>query len=476
MADASGFTSKRATTFAVYAAMIAATVVGFLWIGSAGTELVAPPPGKGVVHFGEAAAKAESHTLLHVLVALLVVILASRALGAVFRYVNQPPVIGEVVAGILLGPSLLGRVAPEVSAYILPTTVAPYLSVVAQVGVILYMFLVGLALDTKLLSSKTHTTLAISHASIVAPFLLGAIVALFIYPILSSSDVPFGVFAMFMGVSLSVTAFPVLARILTDRKMHKTKLGVIAISCAAVDDVTAWCLLALMVSVAQARLGGAVFTVGLTLVYIALMFSVARPLVHAFCRKQEIRGEIGSSAIVGAFVAVLSSALIAEFIGVHALFGAFLIGAVIPHESRLAKELLRRLEDVVVILLLPAFFAFTGMRTQIGLVSGLEHWLICGVIIAVACAGKFGGSTLAARLSGLGWRDSACLGVLMNTRGLMELIVLNIGLDLKVISPTLFTMLVIMAVVTTLATSPILARLTRGTSLAEPDLSTARGV
>jgi Kef-type K+ transport system membrane component KefB len=474
MAEASGFTSNRATTFAVYTAMIAATVVGFLWIGSAGSGLVAPPPGAGVVQFGEAAAKTESHTLLHVLVALLVVILASRALGAVFRYVNQPPVIGEVVAGILLGPSLLGRVAPEVSAYILPTTVAPYLSVVAQVGVILYMFLVGLALDTKLLSSKTHTTLAISHASIVAPFLLGAIAALFIYPVLSSSDVPFGVFAMFMGVSLSVTAFPVLARILTDRKMHKTKLGVIAISCAAVDDVTAWCLLALMVSVAQARLGGAVFTVGLTLVYIVVMFSVARPLVHALCRKQEIRGEIGSSAIVGAFVALLSSALIAEFIGVHALFGAFLVGAVIPHESRLAKELLRRLEDVVVILLLPAFFAFTGMRTQIGLVSGLEHWLICGVIIAVACAGKFGGTTLAARLSGLGWRDSACLGVLMNTRGLMELIVLNIGLDLKVISPTLFTMLVIMAVVTTLATSPILARLMRGTSLSEPDLSTAR--
>jgi Kef-type K+ transport system membrane component KefB len=475
MAEASGFTSKRATTFAVYAAMLVAAVLGFLWIGSAGTKLLAPPPAEGVVQFGEAAAKTESHTLLHVLVALLVVILASRALGALFRYVNQPPVIGEVVAGILLGPSLLGRVAPDVSAYILPVTVAPYLSVVAQVGVILYMFLVGLALDTKLLSSKTHTTLAISHASIVAPFVLGAIAALFIYPILSSSDVPFGVFAMFMGVSLSVTAFPVLARILTDRKMHKTRLGVIAISCAAVDDVTAWCLLALMVSVAQARLGGAVFTVGLTLLYIAVMFSVARPLVQKICRNQEMRGEIGPSAIVGAFVALLSSALIAEFIGVHALFGAFLVGAVIPHESRLAKELLRRLEDVVVILLLPAFFAFTGMRTQIGLVSGLEHWLICGVIIAVACAGKFGGSTLAARLSGLGWRDSACLGVLMNTRGLMELIVLNIGLDLKVISPTLFTMLVIMAVVTTLATSPILARLMRGSSLAEPDLSAARG-
>lgn len=475
MAEASGLTSSRITTFAVYAVMIAATVGGFLWIGSVGGSLVAPPAPAGAVRFGETAAKAESHTLLHVLVALLIVILASRALGALFRYVNQPPVIGEVVAGILLGPSLLGRVAPEISAYILPTTVAPYLSVVAQVGVILYMFLVGLALDTKLLSSKTHATLAISHASIVAPFLLGAVAAYFIYPVFSSADVPFGVFAMFMGVSLSVTAFPVLARILTDRKMHKTKLGVIAISCAAVDDVTAWCLLALMVSVAQARLGGAFFTVGLTLVYIALMFSVVRPLVHAFCRRQEVRGEIQPSAIVAAFVALLASALLAEFIGVHALFGAFLVGAVIPHDSLLSRELLRRLEDVVVILLLPAFFAFTGMRTQIGLVSGLEHWLVCGAIIIVASVGKFGGSTLAARFSGLGWRDSACLGILMNTRGLMELIVLNIGLDLKVLSPTLFTMLVIMAVVTTLATSPILARLMRGTSLTEPDLSAARG-
>ena len=473
MAEPSGFTRSRISTLAVYAAMIAAAVGGFFWIRSAGGTLVAPPP-SGAVHFGETAAKGDSHTLLHVLVALLVVILASRALGTVFRFINQPPVIGEVVAGIMLGPSLLGRMAPDVSAYILPPTVAPYLSVVAQVGVILYMFLVGLHLDTALLRSKTHSTLAISHASIVAPFVLGAAAALWIYPQLSSSDVPFSVFAMFMGVSLSVTAFPVLARILTDRNMHKSKLGVIAISCAAVDDVTAWCLLALMVSVAQARLGGAVFTVALTLVYIAFMFGVARPIVHRICQRQEVRGEVSKAAIVAAFVGLLGSALLAEFIGVHALFGAFMLGAVIPHDSLFAKELLRRLEDIVVILLLPAFFAFTGMRTQIGLVSGLGNWLICAAIILVACAGKFGGSTLAARLSGLGWRDSACLGVLMNTRGLMELIVLNIGLDLKVISPTLFTMMVIMAVVTTLATSPILHRLMRGTSLAEPELSTAR--
>lgn len=468
----SSLSASGLKTTVAYGAMIAATIAAFLWIRSFGAELTAPEPATEAV-FGQSGAKAHVDTLLHVLLALLVVIVASRVLGTVFRYFQQPAVIGEVIAGILLGPSLLGRVAPSASVYLLPPTVAPYLGVIAQVGVILFMFLVGLELDTGLLRKKTHATLAISHASIIAPFLLGATAALWLYPRLSSSDVPFAVFAMFMGVSMSVTAFPVLARILTDRGMHKSRLGVIAISCAAVDDVTAWCLLAFVVSIAQSRMGGAMITIGLTVGYIAAMFVVVRPIVHRLVRKQEVRQRLSQGATAVVFVGLLLSALTTEYIGIHAVFGAFLLGAVIPHESLLAKSLTQKLEDLVIVLLLPAFFAFTGMRTQIGLVSGATNWLICGVLILVACLGKFGGTTLAARLSGLSLRDSASLGALMNTRGLMELIVLNIGLDLKVISPTLFAMLVIMALVTTFATTPIVHLLTRGRSLDEPDLTAA---
>jgi Kef-type K+ transport system membrane component KefB len=460
-------------TMAGYAAMILLAAAAFMAIRHAGADLVAPEPA-GDVRFGAAASGAQGHALLHVLLALVAVIIASRALGRLFKLFHQPAVIGEVLAGILLGPSLLGRLSPAASAYLLPTSVAPFLQVIAQVGVILFMFLVGLELDTGLLRKKTHSTLAISHASILAPFVLGSLLALWIYPKLSTRDVPFGVFAMFMGVSMSVTAFPVLARILTDRGIHKTRLGVIAISCAAVDDVSAWCLLAIVAGVAQAQAGRAAVTIGLSVAYIGFMFAVVRPVVKRVVRRQELTQRLGQNGAAVVFVGLLLSALATEFIGIHAIFGAFLLGAVIPHDSRLSRDLTTKLEDLVVVLLLPAFFAFTGMRTQIGLVAGAENWAICGLVIAVACVGKFGGSAVAARLSGLPWRDSAALGILMNTRGLMELIVLNIGLDLHVISPTLFAMMVIMALVTTFATTPILHLLTRRSDLVDRETAGAR--
>jgi Kef-type K+ transport system membrane component KefB len=441
-----------------YGTMLGGTVAAFLFLRSYGAGLVAPLAEH--VESAAAATPPASDTLMHVLLALTVVILVARAFGAAFRFIQQPPVIGEVIAGIALGPSLLGRIAPGVSQFLLPTAVAPFLSVIAQVGVILFMFLVGLELDTSRIRERAHATVAISHASIVVPFLLGSTMALWLYPILSSRDVPFTTFALFLGVSLSVTAFPVLARILTDRGMHKTRLGVVALTCAAVDDVTAWCLLAFIVGVVKARASGALGTVGFSALYVAGMFSFVRPMAAHFVRKQELVKSLPQSAIAVVFVALLLSALATEAIGIHALFGAFLLGAIIPHESQLARELTKRLEDIVVVLLLPAFFAFTGMRTQIGLVSGVAQWSICLAIVVAASAGKFGGTFLAGRLTGLGPRDAASLGVLMNTRGLMELIVLNLGLDLHVISPTLFAMLVLMAVITTLATTPALHVLT----------------
>jgi Kef-type K+ transport system membrane component KefB len=460
---------RRVLTGALgYFLLLGIAVGGFFLVKSLGSTLVAPAP----AHVAEVrAASASADVLYHVLIAMAVVIIAARACGALCKRFQQPPVIGEVIAGILLGPSLMGDLAPTTMAYLLPASVAPFLAIIAQIGVILFMFLVGLELNTSQLKQRTSATVAISHASICVPFILGSVLALWLYPVLSTSDVSFSVFALFLGVSLSVTAFPVLARILTDRGMHKTQLGIVALTCAAVDDVTAWCLLAFLMAVAKANLSSAVITFALTGLYLGFMLVVARPLITRAVHAQELRKSVSQGAVAVVIVGLLLSALATEAAGIHAIFGAFLLGALIPHDSRLARDLTHKLEDLVVVLFLPAFFAFTGMRTQIGLVHGATEWLLCGVILLTATVGKFGGSFVAARVSGFGNRDAASLGILMNTRGLMELIVLNVGLDLGILSPTLFAMLVLMAVITTFATTPILHLLTRNTV---PACATAR--
>jgi Kef-type K+ transport system membrane component KefB len=449
---------SRSGTIAAYAAMLGIAGLAFWLLESRGELLVAPPPAPGAPVFEGGSEKANPHVLMHVLLALAVVIIAARAVGALFKKLQQPAVIGEVIAGIMLGPSVLGAIWPQATAYLVPPNVAPFLGIIAQVGVVLFMFLVGIELDTDLLKKRTTASVAVSHASIVVPFVLGTTLSLWLYPKLSTSDVPFLPFALFLGVSLSVTAFPVLARILTDRRMQKSELGVMALTCAAVDDVTAWCLLAFVVAVARAQFAGAIVTMALSAAFVAFMLLVVKPLLaRTFAEKRQLT-QVHMAFV---FVGLLISALATEAIGIHALFGAFLFGAIIPHDSSLGLEVTDKLTDVVVVFLLPAFFAFTGMRTMIGLVSGWEHWAMVGAIVLLATAGKFGGSFAAARLVGLETRKAAALGVLMNTRGLMELIVLNVGLDLRVISPTLFAMMVIMAVVTTFATSPLLSLIMR---------------
>lgn len=451
-----------------YAGMLAAAVGLFFWIRSAGESLIAPVR-MTLGHYAKNAPSEPISLFTHVLLALVIVLLCARGLGAFFQRFGQPPVIGEMIAGILLGPSLLGRVSPALFNYVLPNQVAPYLSVIANIGVILYMFLVGVELNTKLLRKRTHASIATSHASIVVPFILGSALALWLYPMYSTNDVRFVVFALFMGVSMSVTAFPVLARVVTDRGMQQDQLGNIALACAAIDDVTAWCLFALVVSVAQAHAGRVLLTLGLTAGFIFSVFVFLRPAADWFVRHHAAhRRETGQSSIVIACVALLLAALTTQWIGIHALFGAFLVGTIIPHDSRLAQDIKQKFEDLVVILFLPAFFAFTGLRTQIGLLHGGADWAICLVIIIVASVGKFGGGTIAAWLTGLGWREAASLGILMNTRGLMELIVLNVGLDLGVLSPALFAMLVIMAIVTTFSTTPVLQVLARERRPARP--------
>jgi Kef-type K+ transport system membrane component KefB len=447
--------SGRVRTGFAYAAMLACAAVAWLFIREKGEALVATlapsVPAEG-------AATGHATTLATVLLALAAITVLARLLGSVFqRWLGQPPVIGEIVAGLVLGPSVLGAIWPDAYAFVLPTAAAPYVGLVAKIGVVLFMFLVGLELDPKLLRGKTHATVAISHASILLPFLLGSSLALWMYPRYATSNVSFTVFSLFAGVSLSVTAFPVLARILTDRKVQRTPLGVTALSCAAADDVSAWTLLAFVVGVARAEVASALWTIPMIAGFVTVMLVVVRPFFAWLAAREEESVEpLSQTTLAAVFVGLLLAAFATESIGIHALFGAFLFGAMLPHDSRLAAQVRARLEDVVVVLFLPAFFAFTGMRTQLGLLGGAQDWIVCGLVILAATVGKFGGTFIAARLSGLGWRESSALGALMNTRGLMELIVLNLGLDLGVISPTVFAMLVIMALVTTFLTTPVL--------------------
>jgi Kef-type K+ transport system membrane component KefB len=443
------------TPLVIYGAMVCATVGAFLAVRQAGRGLTAPLTRAAEIQAGPSPGL-QSDLLLRVLVALVVVVVTARVMGLVFSWLRQPAVVGEVVAGLFLGPSILGRWQPELAARLLPPSTGPHLAMFATVGVVIYMFLVGLGIDLTALRGHRRATVAISHASIGVPFVLGSTLALLLYPRLSTANVPFTSFGLFCGVAMSVTAFPVLSRILRERRIQGSSLGTVALTCAAVDDLTAWSLLALVVAVARNRWQDALVGAILLAAYLAVMAVGVRPVVARLCAAVERRGTLGSGGTALFLVAVLSSAVTTEYLGIHAAFGAFLLGAVVPAGSVAAVQLKDKLEDLVVVLFLPAFFAYTGLRTRVDLVSGLDQWLLCALIMATACAGKFGGASLAARFSGLSWRDSASLGVLMNTRGLMELIVLNIGLDLNVIPPTLFAMFVIMAVLTTLATTPLL--------------------
>lgn len=445
--------------------LILIAVLLFLLIRSLGQELPAP-----AAESATAAVKsgAKVDVLPHILFALVIIILSARVLGGIFAWLGQPPVIGEVLAGILLGPSFLGAIAPAAAEQLLSPEVVSHLNVLAQLGVILYMFVVGLELDTAHLSQQGLEAVAVSAAGIVVPFLIGASLALGFYSRLAPADVSFTVFALFMGVALAITAFPVLARILTDLSLSGTHLGNQALACAALGDVAGWCLLALAVGVAQARIDGALRTLFGTVLFFVVMGLAVRPVLLRWLRRQG--GKLTQSGAAVLLVGVMASAWATETIGVHALFGAFLFGALIPHDSSTARQMEHRLRDAVTVMLLPAYFAFTGLRTRIGLLAGAEQWLLCVLILIAATLGKFGGTFIATRLTGSGRRDAVALGILMNTRGLMELVVLNIGLDLGVISPTLFAMMVLMAVVTTMTTAPVLRLLAMPPPIGDEEL------
>jgi len=396
--------------------------------------------------------------LFQLVLQIAVILVAARVVGFLFQKINQPQVMGEMVAGILLGPSLLGWLAPGVSAALFPPASLAYLNALSQVGLVVFMFVVGLALNPTELHGYGHAAVLTSHVSIVAPFCLGGLTALYLYPRLSDDGVTFTGFALFMGAAMSITAFPVLARILTERGLVRSRMGTLAIACAAVDDVTGWCILAYIVVLVRVSHASrpAWVTIAGSILYVLVMLFVVRRLLPAFERAFRRRGELSDNLVAVIVVLVLVSALATEWLGIHLLFGAFLMGAIMPKTPDFVNYLLHKFESVTVVLLLPLFFAFTGLRTRIGVGGGSAIWLYSALVIAVAITGKLGGSMFAARLAGMPWREAASLGILMNTRGLMELVILNIGLDIGVISPVMFSIMVLMALVTTFMTTPLL--------------------
>jgi Kef-type K+ transport system membrane component KefB len=468
--------SLRSRTWLTYFIVLALFVAGMVVVLHAGAKLSAPAVPNLAQGAGSSAPASPTSSGIWqplvehlrapfavLLLQIIVIVAFARLVGALFRRLGQPSVIGEMLAGILLGPSLLGWTLPDLQAWIFPADSLGALRLLSQVGVILFMFVVGVDLDVGHLREKADAALLVSHVSIVCPFLLGSAAALAVYREYAPEGVPFVAFALFLGVSMSITAFPVLARIIEERQLGKTVVGTTAIACAAVDDATAWCVLAVIVAIVRAgSLGGAALTVGLAVAFVLAMWLVAGPALARMRPVGEQPDESRARRILGAvLIFVFASSLVTEAIGIHALFGAFLAGVVMPAQSGLRRLLKDRLETFSTTALLPLFFAFTGLRTEIGLVSGATAWLVTLGLIAVAIAGKLGASTLAARWTGLSWPDAAAVGSLMNTRGLVELIVLNLGLDLGILSPRIFAMLVIMALVTTMMTGPLLSAIDR---------------
>src|SRR5690606_611792 len=399
------------------------------------------------------------------LLQIIVVVVRAKVLGWSFTQLRQPAVIGEMLAGLLLGPSLLGYFSPAALAFLFPASSLDALQLLSQLGVVLFMFFVGLERDLAHLRSQWRTALSVSTLSIAMPFVLGLALAAYVYQSLAQAPTSLHVFALLMGTALSITAFPVLARILTERKHTHTALGQTVIACAAVGDVAAWALLAVVVAIAQASsLWLAAGTIALTLAFVGAML-LLRPYVERLFATASQQPERKNALIYAVLLFVFVSALITEQIGIHAIFGAFFAGAILPMHHAISRVLQERVETFASNFLMPLFFAFTGLRTDIGSLEGGSDWLLCALITAVAIVGKFGGSYIAACWAGQPKGSAAAIGILMNTRGLMEIIVLNVGYDLGVLSARAFTMMVIMALATTLMTGPCLNLLEKYSSV-----------
>ncbi len=398
------------------------------------------------------------HPVSILLLQIIAIIAVAKLFGIAVKKMGQPAVIGEIIAGIALGPSLLGWLSPVVSEFLFAKSSLGSLFALSQIGLIFFMFLIGLELDIKTLKEKTPAAVAVSHASIIFPYALGLGLAYFIYQDFAPRGVAFVSFALFMGIAMSITAFPVLARILKEKGLTKTEMGTMALAVAAADDVTAWCILAAVIAIVKAGDASiALWTIILSAMYVYSMIKIAKPFILRIEQKYAESKISDKTAVIAAFLFIIVSSATTEIIGIHALFGAFMSGVVMSMTNKLKQLMFDKVEDVAVLLFLPLFFAFTGLRTQIGAIDSAALWGVCLIVILLAIIGKFGGSFVAAKASGMSTKDSSAIGILMNTRGLMELVVLNIGYDLGILSPELFAIFVIMALATTMMTAPLLS-------------------
>jgi Kef-type K+ transport system membrane component KefB len=421
-------------------------------------DLMLTPPGPTPPseHLSATKQRTAENTVVAFFIAVVIVMLFARLCGSLMPRIRQPRVMGEVLAGILLGPTLFGALAPHLQSMIFASDIVPYIGVVANLGLIFYMFLIGLEVDLGQLRGRARMTLVVSNTALLVPLMLGMLVALPLYPLLAP-DIRFAAFALFVGVSMSITAFPVLARIISERRMLKRPLGALALSAAAVDDVSAWFLIALATAVAGAGSGvAALETIGWAAVFCMVMAFLVRPILARAAVAYDEAGRVPGTWITAIFAGVLLSAITTETIGIAVIFGAFVMGISMPRHAGLSEDVTRRVEDFVLTLLLPLFFAYTGLRTNVALLGNGELIAITAVLCALAILGKYGGTLIAARVIRLPWRESAVLGALMNTRGLTELIVLNLALSTGAISAALFTALVLMALLTTFMAGPLM--------------------
>jgi len=423
-------------------------------------EKITPSKGTGATmweNFTDSFLTNLHHPLALLLAQIVTIIMVAKLFGWICVKLKQPSVIGEMIAGIVLGPSLVGLYFPEFSAFMFPKESLPNLQFLSQIGLILFMYIVGMELDLSVLRKKAHDAVVISHASIIFPFALGVGLSYFIYKEFAPEGIQFSSFALFIAIAMSITAFPVLARIVQERNLHQTKIGTIVITCAAADDITAWCILAAVIAIVKAgSFSGSVFVILMAVVYVFLMIKLVKPFLTRIAESQKGKGFINKALVAVFFLVLIISSYATEVIGIHALFGAFMAGAIMPENVKFRNLFIEKVEDVALVLLLPLFFVFTGLRTQIGLLNDPHLWKIGGLIILTAVIGKFIGSALTAKFLRISWKDSLTIGALMNTRGLTELIVLNIGYDLGVMGPELFAMMVIMALFTTFMTGPSL--------------------
>ncbi len=393
------------------------------------------------------------HSVGLLILQIIAIIIVARGIGFFFRKMGQPVVIGEILAGIILGPSLLGTYFPEFSNFLFAKDSLGGLQILSQVGLVLFMFVIGMELNLKVLKNTAYEATVISHASIIIPFALGIGLAYYLYPSFAPENIPFSSFSLFIGISMSITAFPVLARIVQEKGLHKTKIGALSLICAAINDITAWCLLAVIIAVVKAgSFASSIYTIVFAIAYVFLMISVVRPFLKKIVSSSKSDISLNKTLVVIVFLVLLISSFITETIGIHALFGAFMAGTIMPENIRFRKLFIEKIEDVALVLFLPIFFVISGLKTEIGLIDNSNLWELTGIIIAVAIAGKFIGSAAAAKFVGQSWKDSLTLGTLMNTRGLMEIVVLNIGYDLGVLNAEIFVMLILMALTTTFMT------------------------